>query len=80
MTPAARAARAEPDGDTILIHQVALAAGMSLYAHLTFDAERDFVATGLINAAASCRAGRPTLPANNFDELLRWMKPLIQRI
>jgi tripartite-type tricarboxylate transporter receptor subunit TctC len=74
MTAAARAARAEPDGYTILIHQVALAAGMSLYANLTFDAQRDFVAIGLINTAASCLAGRPTLPADSFDELLRWMK------
>jgi len=74
MTAAARAARAEPDGYTILIHQVALAAGMSLYANRTFDAEKDFVTIGLINTAASCLAGRPTLAANNFDELLRWMK------
>src|SRR5262249_50173786 len=74
MTAAARAARAEPDGYTILIHQVALAAGMSLYTNLTFDAERDFVTIGLINTAASCLAGRPTLPANNFDDLLRGMK------
>jgi tripartite-type tricarboxylate transporter receptor subunit TctC len=74
MTAAARAARAEPDGYTIMIHQVALAAGMSLYANRTFDAEKDFVTIGLINTAASCLAGRPTLAANNFDELLRWMK------
>ena len=44
MIAAARAARAAPDGYTILIHQVALAAGMTLYPNLTFDAEKDFVA------------------------------------
>jgi tripartite-type tricarboxylate transporter receptor subunit TctC len=80
MTAAARAARAEPDGYTILIHQVALAAGMSLYANRTFDAEKDFVTIGLINTAASCLAGRPTLAANNFDELLRWMKASEQNV
>jgi tripartite-type tricarboxylate transporter receptor subunit TctC len=74
MIAAARAARADPDGYTILIHQVALAAGMTLYQNLTFDAEKDFVTIGLINTAASTLAGRPTLPANNFNELLRWMK------
>jgi tripartite-type tricarboxylate transporter receptor subunit TctC len=74
MIAAARAARADPDGYTILIHQVALAAGMSMYQNLTFDAEKDFVTIGLINTAASTLAGRPTLPANNFSELLRWMK------
>ena len=43
MIAAARAARAAPDGYTILIHQVALAAGMTLYKNLSFDAEKDFV-------------------------------------
>lgn len=74
MMAASRAARAEPDGYTILIHQVALAAGMSIYPNLTFDVEKDFVAIGLINTAASSLVGRSTLPANNFDELVRWMK------
>jgi tripartite-type tricarboxylate transporter receptor subunit TctC len=74
MIAAAKAARAEPDGYTILLHQDALAAGMTMYPNLTFDAEKDFVPIGLINTAATTWAGRPTLPANNFDELLRWMK------
>jgi len=74
MIAAAKAARADPDGYTIMIHQVALAAGMSMYSNLTFDAEKDFVTIGLINTAASTLAGRPTLPANNFKELLAWMK------
>jgi tripartite-type tricarboxylate transporter receptor subunit TctC len=74
MIAAAKAARADPDGYTILIHQVALAAGVSMYQNLSFDAEKDFVTIGLVNTAASLLAGRPTLPANNFKELLRWMK------
>jgi tripartite-type tricarboxylate transporter receptor subunit TctC len=80
MIAAAKAARAEPDGYTILIHQVALAAGMSMYSNLTFDAEKDFVTIGLINTAASTLAARPTLPANNFKELLAWMKEPGQNI
>jgi tripartite-type tricarboxylate transporter receptor subunit TctC len=74
MIAAAKAARADPDGYTILIHQVALAAGMSLYPNLTFDAERDFVTIGLINNAASTLAASPTLPPRNFKEFLRWSK------
>jgi len=74
MIAAARAARAAPDGYTVLLHQVALAAGMTLYPKLTFDAEKDFVAVGLINNAASTFAARPTLPPNNIDELVRWMR------
>ena len=40
----------------------ALAAGMSLYPHLTFDAEKDFVTVGLINNVPITLAARPTLP------------------
>jgi tripartite-type tricarboxylate transporter receptor subunit TctC len=74
MIAAARAARAAPDGYTILIHQVALAAAMSLYKNLTFEAERDFAAIGLINTAASVWAARADLPPTNVAELVRWMK------
>jgi tripartite-type tricarboxylate transporter receptor subunit TctC len=74
MIAAAKAARAKPDGYTILLHQDALAAGMTLYPDHTFDAEKDFVPIGLVNATALTLAGRPSLPPNNFDELLRWMK------
>src|SRR5262245_6555485 len=68
------AARAAPDGYTVLLHQVALAAGMTLYPSLAFDAQKDFVPIGLINTAASTLAARPTLPPNDIAELVRWMK------
>ena len=74
MIAAAKVAHAEPDGYTILLHQDALAAGMTLYADRTFDAEKDFAPIGLVNTTTNTLAGRPSLPANNFDELLRWMK------
>jgi tripartite-type tricarboxylate transporter receptor subunit TctC len=74
MIAAARAARAEPDGYTIMIHQVALAAGVSLYKNLAFDAIKDFAAIGLINTAASTLAASPTLPPKNFADFLSWMK------
>jgi tripartite-type tricarboxylate transporter receptor subunit TctC len=74
MIAAAKAAHAAPDGYTILLHQNALAAGMTLYPDRTFDAEKDFVTIGLVNTTINTLAGRPTLPPNNFDELLHWMK------
>jgi tripartite-type tricarboxylate transporter receptor subunit TctC len=73
MIAAVRAARAASDGYTILIHQVALAAGMTLYPNLGLDAEKDFVAIGLINTAASTVAARISLPPNSIGELVRWM-------
>jgi len=77
---AAKAARAEHDGYTILLHQDALAAAMTLYPNRSFDAEKDFVTIGLINTASTTFAGRPNLPPNNFKELLPWMKTSGQNI
>jgi tripartite-type tricarboxylate transporter receptor subunit TctC len=74
MIAATKAARAASDGYTILIHQVALAAGMTMYKNLSFDAEKDFVTIGLINNAASVWAGRADLPPANMNELVKWMK------
>lgn len=74
MIAASRTARADPDGYTILIHQVALAAGMSLYKGLNFDAAKDFATIGLINTAASTLAAPASLPPKNFKELLSWIK------
>jgi tripartite-type tricarboxylate transporter receptor subunit TctC len=59
---------------------VALAAGMTLYKNLNFDAEKDFAPIGLINSAASTWAARPTLPPNNLAELVTWMKTPGQNI
>ena len=73
MIAAGRVARAAPDGYTVLLHQVALAAGMTLYPNLGLDAEKDFVAIGLINTAASTVAARADLPPNTIGELARWM-------
>ncbi len=70
---AARAARAEKDGYTILIHQVALAASLTLYPNLTYT-EKDFAPIGLINTAASILAGRGNLPPDKLTELVGWMK------
>ncbi len=80
MIAAAKAARADADGYTILLHQPALAAGMTLYPDRTFDAEKDFVAIGLVNITSNTLAGRPTLPPDNFKELLAWMKQPNQSI
>ena len=74
MIAATKAARAAPDGYTILIHQVALAAGVTMYKSLSFDAEKGFVPVGLINTAASVWSARANLPPNNAAELIKWMK------
>ena len=74
MIGAARVARAAPDGYTILLHQVGLAAGMTLYPNPSFDAEKDLTGIGLVNTSSSVIAGRKALPPNNMAELVQWMK------
>jgi tripartite-type tricarboxylate transporter receptor subunit TctC len=74
MICAARGARAAPDGYTFMIHQVALAAGVSLYPDLKFAVIKDFAPIGLINTAASALAAPANLPPKDFKELLAWMK------
>jgi tripartite-type tricarboxylate transporter receptor subunit TctC len=74
MIAAAKVAHAEPDGYTILLHQDALAAGMTLYPDRSFDAEKDFSAIGLINTAPLALVARPSLPPDGFAALVAWMK------
>ena len=74
MIAAGRAVHAAPDGYTILLHQVALAAGMTMYPKLAFDAVKDFVTIGLVNTAGTALAARGDLPPNNIKELIRWLK------
>jgi tripartite-type tricarboxylate transporter receptor subunit TctC len=73
MIAASRAARAAPDGYTVLLHQVAIAAGVTLYSNLALDVERDLVPVGLVNTAASILVGAPALPPNGIGELAKWM-------
>jgi len=69
MIAAAKAARAAPDGYTILLHQDALAAAMTLYSNRTFDAERDFVASDSsiwrLRRWQRVRRCRPTILTNS---------------
>ncbi len=74
MIAASKAAHAAADGYTILLHQDALAAGMTLYPDHNFDAVKDFAPIGLINVTPTTLSARPDLPPKNLDELLRWMK------
>lgn len=74
VTGAARVARAEPDGHTLLIHQTGITIAPSLYSKLPFSLEKDLTAVGLVNTSYSFLVGRSSLPANSLGELTNWMK------
>jgi len=71
---AARAARAKPDGYTLLIHQTGITIAPALYPKLPFDVEKDLTAVGLVNVSYAFLVGRKTLPADNIKGLVDWMK------
>jgi tripartite-type tricarboxylate transporter receptor subunit TctC len=65
---------AKPDGYTILIHHIGMATTPSLYRNLRFNPLTDFEYIGLINDVPMTLIGKPALPANDFKELLPYIK------
>ena len=74
MIGAARAARAAPDGYTIMLHQPGLAAGPSLYPKTDLNIDRDFVGIGLVSIGPLMIVGRSSLPADDYKGLVTWAK------
>jgi len=74
-----RVARASPDGYTLLVHQMAIAANVSLFPKASFNVEKDLTAVGLVNYSVPIIVGRKSLAANSLAELVAWMKRPGQR-
>ncbi|WP_140626455.1 tripartite tricarboxylate transporter substrate-binding protein [Methylibium rhizosphaerae] len=70
---ATKVAKAAPDGYTLLLHHIGMATSPSLYRTLQYKTLEDFEYLGLINEVPMTLIGRPTLPANNYAELLKWI-------
>jgi tripartite-type tricarboxylate transporter receptor subunit TctC len=69
-TAAARVSKAAPDGHTLLIHHVALAAGASLYNSPGYDTVTAFEPVGLVNFGPFVLISKTGFPANTLAELL----------
>lgn len=67
---AARTAKAEPDGHTLLIAHVALPASASLYRTLPYDTATAFEPLGLVNVGPMALAARKDYPAADVTALL----------
>ncbi len=70
---AAKVAKATPDGHTILLHHIAMATSPGLYRSLPYKTLEDFEYLGMINEVPMTLIGKPTLPANNYAELVKWL-------
>jgi tripartite-type tricarboxylate transporter receptor subunit TctC len=69
-----RVARAAPDGHTLYIHNLQIAANVSLYKTLPFDTQKDFAPIGMINSNPLVLVGKKQLAVNTLPELVAWMK------
>jgi tripartite-type tricarboxylate transporter receptor subunit TctC len=69
-----KVARATPDGYTLLIHNLQIAANVSLYENLPFDTVKAFTPVMLINRNPLVLVGRKTLEPSTLRDLVALMK------
>ncbi len=67
-------AHAAPDGYTLLLHNLAITANVTLYKDQPFDTEKDLRPVMFINRNPLVLAGRKTLEPNTLADLVGWMK------
>jgi tripartite-type tricarboxylate transporter receptor subunit TctC len=71
---AAKVARAAPDGYTLLLHHIGISTAPALYRKMTYDTLGDFEYLGMVNEVPMTLIGKPTLPANTYAELVKWLE------
>lgn len=71
---ATKVAKAAPDGYTLLLYHVGMATSPALYRSLPYKVLEDFEYLGMVNEVPMTLIGRPTLPANNYAELVKWLE------
>ena len=69
-----KVAKAAPDGYTLLLHHIGMATSPGLYRNIPYKTLDDFEYLGMVNEVPMTVIGRPTLPANNFAELVKWLE------
>ena len=69
-----RAARAEPDGYTLLIYHVGLATAATLYRKLPYDTRTAFTSIGLISDAPMTIIARGNYEPNTLQELVEYLR------
>ncbi len=68
-----KVAKASPDGHTLLLHHIGMATMPTLVRNLPFKVESDFEYLGMVNDVPMTLIGKPSLPANNYKELVTWI-------
>jgi tripartite-type tricarboxylate transporter receptor subunit TctC len=68
-----KVAKAPADGYTLMVHHIGMATMPTLVRNIPFKVESDFEYVGLVNDVPMTVIGKPTLPANNWKELVAWV-------
>ncbi len=71
---AARVAKAAPDGHTLLVHHIGMAASAVLYRKLPYKPLEDFEYIGMINEVPMTLIGKPQLPANTYRDFENYIR------
>ena len=71
---AAKVAKANPDGYTLLLFHIGMATTPGLYRKLSYSTTDDFEYLGMINDVPMTLLGRKTLPATDYAGLLAWLR------
>jgi tripartite-type tricarboxylate transporter receptor subunit TctC len=71
---AARVAKANPDGYTILIHHIGMSTAPALYRKLRYKPTEDFAPIGLVNEVPMTIVARNDFPAKDLKELIVYVK------
>jgi tripartite-type tricarboxylate transporter receptor subunit TctC len=71
---AARAAKADPDGYTLMLHHIGLATSVGLYRKLSYDPQTSFDPIGLVTDVPMTVVGKADLQADTVGELLDYIR------
>lgn len=71
---AGRAAKAEPDGYTLLLHHIGMATSATLYRKLPYDPKTAFAPIGLVTEVPMVLVARKDFPPANLQELISYVK------
>jgi tripartite-type tricarboxylate transporter receptor subunit TctC len=71
---ATRAAKADPDGYTLLLHHIGMATSAILYRKLPYDPKTAFAPIGLVTEVPMVLVARKDFPPNNLQELIAYVK------
>ena len=71
---AGKVAKASNDGYTLLLHHIGMSTSPALYRNMAYKTLDDFEYLGMVNEVPMTLIGKPTLPANNMAELMKWLE------